>query len=102
MELGQGMEQKNIQTLRLSPLQIQNLSVLEMNGQELSIFIENERMENPMLELEDGKVVQYGPIDRAEAAQKQSRTIRKPRKSNGSVSATHVLLKVTKHEEGRH
>ena len=54
MELGQGMEQKNIQTLRLSPLQIQNLSVLEMNGQELSIFIENERMENPMLELEDG------------------------------------------------
>lgn len=55
-----------------------------------------------VLELEDGKVVQYGPIDRSEAAQKQSRTIRKPRKSNGSVSATHVLLKVTKHEEGRH
>ena len=55
-----------------------------------------------VLELEDGKVVQYGPIDRSEAAQKQSRTIRKPRKSNGPVSATHVLLKVTKHEEGRH
>lgn len=55
-----------------------------------------------VLELEDGKVVQYGPIDRSEAAQKQSRIIRKPRKSNGSVSATHVLLKVTKHEEGRH
>lgn len=54
-----------------------------------------------VLELEDGKVVQYGPIDRSEAAQKQSRTIRKPRKSNGPVSATHVLLKVTKHEEGR-
>ena len=31
-----------------------------------------------VLELEDGKVVQYGPIDRSEAAQKQSRTIRKP------------------------
>ncbi|MCG4793236.1 ABC transporter ATP-binding protein [Bifidobacterium adolescentis] len=55
-----------------------------------------------VLELEDGKVVQYGPIDRSEAAQKQSRIIRKPRKSNGPVSATHVLLKVTKHEEGRH
>mgnify|MGYP003267740719 FL=1 len=55
-----------------------------------------------VLELEDGKVVQYGPIDRSEAAQKQSRTIRKPRKSNGPVSSTHVLLKVTKHEEGRH
>lgn len=55
-----------------------------------------------VLELEDGKVVQYGPIDRSEAAQKQSRTIRKPRKSNGPVSATHVLLKVTKHEEERH
>lgn len=55
-----------------------------------------------VLELEDGKVVQYGLIDRSEAAQKQSRTIRKPRKSNGPVSATHVLLKVTKHEEGRH
>ena len=55
-----------------------------------------------VLELEDGKVVQYGPIDRSEAAQKQSRIIRKPRKSNGSVSATHVLLNVTKHEEGRH
>lgn len=55
-----------------------------------------------VLELEDGKVVQHGPIDRSEAAQKQSRTIRKPRKSNGPVSATHVLLKVTKHEEGRH
>ena len=55
-----------------------------------------------VLELEDGKVVQYGPIDRSEAAQKQSRTIRKPRKSNGPVSATHVLLKFTKHEEGRH
>lgn len=55
-----------------------------------------------VLELEDGKVVQYGPIDRSEAAQKQSRTIRKPRKSNGPVSATHVLLKVIKHEEGRH
>lgn len=55
-----------------------------------------------VLELEDGKVVQYGPIDRSEAAQKQSRTIRKPRKSNGPVLATHVLLKVTKHEEGRH
>lgn len=55
-----------------------------------------------VLELEDGKVVQHGPIDRSEAAQKQSRTIRKPRKSKGPVSATHVLLKVTKHEEGRH
>lgn len=37
-----------------------------------------------VLELEDGKVVQYGPIDRSEAAQKQPRTIRKPRKSNGA------------------
>ncbi len=53
-----------------------------------------------VLEMDDGHVVQYGPIDRAERTQQpQTRRQRKPRKSHGPVSATHVLLKVTKHEE---
>ena len=50
-------------------------------------------------ELEDGHIVQYGPIDKSqEAQQSPARQARQPYKSRGPVSATHVLLKIAKDE----
>ena len=48
MELGYGilLEQKQI----LSQSQIQSLEILSMDGVELSHFLQNEYLENPMLE----------------------------------------------------
>lgn len=56
-----------------------------------------------VLELKDGKIVQYGPIDRSEEAQRsQSQTNHTPNKAKGPVSATHVLLKIDgQNKEGR-
>ena len=52
-----------------------------------------------VLELEDGHVVQYGPIDKSqEAQQSPARQARQPHKARGPVSATHVLLKIAKDE----
>ena len=52
-----------------------------------------------VLELEDGHIVQYGPIDKSqEAQQSPARQARQPYKSRGPVSATHVLLKIAKDE----
>lgn len=52
-----------------------------------------------VLELEDGHVVQYGPIDKSQEAQQSSvRQARQPHKARGPVSATHVLLKIAKDE----
>lgn len=52
-----------------------------------------------VLELEDGHIVQYGPIDKSqEAQQSPARQARHPHKSRGPVSATHVLLKIAKDE----
>lgn len=52
-----------------------------------------------VLELEDGHIVQYGPIDKSqEAQQSPARQARQPHKSRGPVSATHVLLKIAKDE----
>ena len=56
-----------------------------------------------VMELEDGRMVQYGPIDRSETARRaKPESARRTRKSKGPVSATHVLSKVTKHKGGRH
>lgn len=52
-----------------------------------------------VLELEDGHIVQYGPINKSqEAQQSPARQARQPYKSRGPVSATHVLLKIAKDE----
>ena len=52
-----------------------------------------------VLELEDGHVAQYGPIDKSqEAQQSPARQARQPHKARGPVSATHVLLKIAKNE----
>ncbi len=53
-----------------------------------------------VLELDDGRVVQYGPIDRSAAAQNTT-VKRKTRQAKGPVSATHALLKVANDEEKR-
>ena len=52
MELGYGilLEQKQI----LSQSQIQSLEILSMDGVELSHFLQNEYLENPMLEYNRG------------------------------------------------
>ena len=56
-----------------------------------------------VLELKDGKIVQYGPIDRSEEARRpQSQANHTPNKAKGPVSATHVLLKIDgQNKEGR-
>ena len=51
-----------------------------------------------VLELDDGHIVQYGPIDRSPEAQNTTAK-RKARQSKGPVSATHALLKVANDEE---
>ena len=57
-----------------------------------------------VLELEDGHIVQYGPMQYGpigksqEAQQSPARQARQPHKSRGPVSATHVLLKIAKDE----
>ncbi len=51
-----------------------------------------------VLELDAGRIVQYGPIDRSPEAQNIT-VKRKARQSKGPISATHVLLKVANDEE---
>ena len=52
MEFGQEYMQGYRQEQTLSPAQMENLEILAMNSQELTDFLVNEQMENPMLELD--------------------------------------------------
>lgn len=52
MEVGQGLEQRQRQTLAMTPAQLQKLEILAMGNQELMRFLEDEQMENPMLDYE--------------------------------------------------
>lgn len=56
-----------------------------------------------VLELKDGKIVQYGPIDRSEETREpQPKTALRKNKAKGPVSATHALPKVDEQrKEGR-
>lgn len=53
MEFGQGYLQEYRQEQVLSPAQMENLRILAMNRQELTDFLVNEQMENPMLEMDE-------------------------------------------------
>lgn len=51
MKLGQNLEQKQI----LSMSQVQSLNLLAMNNVEIKEFVEKEQLENPLIEITDGK-----------------------------------------------
>ena len=53
MEFGQGYLQEYRQEQVISPAQMENLRILAMNRQELTDFLVNEQMENPMLEMDE-------------------------------------------------
>ncbi len=62
MDLEQGYLQGMRHEQSLSPAQMENLQILAMNRQELTDFLLNEQMENPMLELDDTSGFQWDGI----------------------------------------
>jgi RNA polymerase sigma-54 factor len=55
MALAPRLEIKQTQTLKLTPQLMQSIKLLQLSHQELSTFVENELLHNPLLERADGE-----------------------------------------------